>query len=162
MNKANRKYGVIFIAVGWCILFFSSFFSLGSREAFRYIGYFFIFAVGTSFVIAGCIFLFNHSHKTILIKDQKETITSIFYLVVEIASIIVGVLLIELDILFLLTENVSEQLRAIAQIQICSFWFTFSGTWGLCYRRDITTMPTILSLCIMVLAFVDLCDALSI
>ena len=162
MNKVNREYGVVFIAVGWCILFFSAVISFDLGEAFRYIGYYFIFAVGTSFAIAGCIFLFIHSHKTILNKDQKETITSIIYLIVEIASVIVGVVLTEWDILLMLTANISEQMQSVAQLFICSFLFTLTGAWGLCYRRVYINMQTLLSLCIMAIAILDLGKVLSV
>ena len=95
-------------------------------------------------------------------KDKKESCSSICFLILENTSVLCGIILLELDIIFWLTNNSPSKYMDIAHILVCSLIFVLSGLFGLCNRRMFTNISTIISLCFIALAILDLSKTLSI
>ena len=161
-RKINLKsIGVICTVVSWCLLFSAGILFINYEEASTSILYYFIYAIASLLTITGCVLLSKSSHETIIFKDKKEDVFSIFCLLLENASILFSTLIIELDLIYLFTSSQIEPLRAAAHIFICSFAFMLSGLLALLDRRIIWNATTILSFCIMALAVLYLGKALS-
>lgn len=161
-RKINIKsIGVICTVVSWCLLFSAGILFINYEKASTSILYYIIYAIASLLTITGCVLLSKSSHETIIIKDIKEDVFSIFCLLLENASILFGTLIIELDLIYLFTSSQIEPLRAAAHIFICSFSFMLSGLLALLDRRIIWNATTILSFCIMALAVLYLGKALS-
>ena len=158
--KSLKITGIICTSVSWCVLFALLMMALDSSATFRNYIYYAICIAGFAATITGCILLSLSSHKTIIIKDQKECGVSIFYLVIENLSIIIAALLTEIDVLYLMTSQHEEPLRTMAGLIIASFLFMVTGIVGLCSRRVILNLPTVLSLCFMAIAVIDVCAVL--
>ena len=157
--SSSKIIGIICISVSWCIMFASLFKALRPSEVSQNYIYYAIFIAGFAAMITGCVLLSLSSHKTILIKDQKETAASLVCLVVENLSIIISALLTEIDILYLLTSKYQDQLKPMGHLCACSLVFMVTGLIGLSNRRAILKLQTVISLCIMVIAVCDLCKA---
>ena len=154
MDKVKRKknikrIGVICTVVSWCLLFSAGILFINYEKASTSILYYFIYAIGSLLTITGCVLLSKSSHQTIIVKDKKEDVFSVFCLLLENASILFGTLIIELDLIYLFTSSQIEPLRAAAHIFICSFAFMLSGLLALRVRRIIWNVTTILSFCSM-------------
>lgn len=159
--KSLKITGIICTSVSWCVLFASYMMALNSSVMFRNYIYYVICLAGFAATITGCILLSLSSHKTIIIEDQKECGTTLLYLIIENLSIIIAALLTEIDILYMMTSNYQEPLKPIASLLIASFLFMVTGIVGLSSRRFILNLQTILSLCFMAIAVIDVCAVLS-
>lgn len=160
VNSLKIK-GTVCISVSWCILFFAYMLALNATATFRNYIYYVLYIVFFAAMITGCVLLSFSSHKTILIKDQKETASSWFYLVIEALSIIVSALLTEIDLLCFLTSKYQEPLKPTATLALSSILFVTGGTVGLNSRRAVNTPQTLISICIIALAAVDLCTTIA-
>lgn len=130
--------------------------ALNATAVFRNYVYYVLYVVFFAGIITGCILLSFSSHKTILIKDQKETASSWFYLVVESLSIIVAALLTEIDLLYFLTSKNEEPLKQMASLAISSVLFMTGGVMGLSSRRAVHTPPLLFSIGLIGMAVVVL------
>lgn len=155
LNSLKIK-GIVCISVSWCILFFAYMLALNATAVFRNYVYYVLYVVFFAAIITGCILLSFSSHKTILIKDQKETASSWFYLVVESLSIIVAALLTEIDLLYFLTSKYDEPLKQMASLTISSVIFMTGGIMGLSSRRAVHTPPLLFSIGLIGMAVVVL------
>lgn len=153
--------GIICICVSYCVLFVSLMMAQESSVMFRNYTYYGICLAGFAATMTGCVLLSLGSHKTIIIKDQQECGVSLVYLVIENLSIIVAALLTEIDILYLMTSKYPEPFEPMAKLLIASFLFMVTGVVGLSSRRFILNLQTILSLCFMAIAVIDVCAVLS-
>jgi hypothetical protein len=161
INKL-RLSGAICILVSWGLLFSSSILSFDLDTIFRNQLYYLIYISGFVGACVGCFFLSFCSHKKIINKDKKESCSSICFLILENTSVLCGIILLELDIIFWLTNNSPSKYMDIAHILVCSLIFVLSGLFGLCNRRMFTNISTIISLCFIALAILDLSKTLSI
>lgn len=166
MDEINRKnkpkrLGVVCTVVSWCFLFTAGLMFISYEKGSLPFLYYLIYAIGALLTIAGCVLLFKSSHETIIAKDKKEDYFSVICLLVEIASVLSGALITELDLVYMFTSSQTEPLRASAHIYICSFALMLSGLLALRVRRTIWNLTTIISFCIMAIAVADLCRVLS-
>ena len=155
LNSLKIK-GIVCISVSWCILFFAYMLALNATAVFRNYLYYVLYVVFFAVIITGCVLLSFNSHKTILIKDQNETASSWFYLVIESLSIIVSALLTQIDLLYFLTSKYEEPLKQMAGLAISSVIFMTGGVMGLSSRRAVHTPPLLFSIGLIGMAVVVL------
>ncbi|MBR2557977.1 MAG: hypothetical protein IKE95_06405 [Methanobrevibacter sp.] len=142
------------------MLYASFLVALDSSFVFKNYIYYALYVVGFATTLTGCVLLSLSGHKMILIKDQKEYGSSLFYLVMENLSIVIAALILEKDILFLLTSKFQEPLMPMAHIIACSLILMAAGIIGLSTRRIYMTPQTIISFCLMAMAIIDSCKVL--
>ncbi|MDO4422701.1 MAG: hypothetical protein Q4C15_11760 [Eubacteriales bacterium] len=115
--------------------------------------YFVFYCIFINALISGCIALSIYSHKKLIIRDSKESFSSISLLLLDNASVIAGTILSEINIVMKLTSKLSDQGLGVAAVFGSSLMFVLSGLIGFGARRVFTNILTIISYFVLAFAF---------
>lgn len=158
-TKIIRLLGYVFLITTWSITLIidAYFFDHGLTGSFYYV----LFAPCAFVYIISCFLISLDSYKRLISKDQKESGSSIMFMILYNLSLAVSISMHEKDFNYIVIGDAVDLKNGIVTLHAASFFLIVSGIIGLSKRRKFTNVATVIALVVLALAIYTLAKNLS-